>query len=250
MRRVEKNGLQWLEFDQLADIKGLRHGVFLRHGGHSTGNFDSLNLSTRIGDEPASVSRNLHKVQEALQAQNLVWAEQCHGKHVHHIKEQAHKIYSEGDALTTALPGVGLVVHHADCQAAIFYDPMRRAIANAHSGWRGSVQNIYGEVIRSMQETYGSNPADLLVCISPSLGPQSAQFINYKTELPEKFWEFQHKPLYFDFWEISKMQLKQCGVLGHHIEVASICTYTNPQDYFSYRFNKNCGRNGTVICLR
>ena len=174
--------------------------------------------------------------------------DQCHGKD---IVEVSHCTLQplKGDALTTSDRGIALMIAHGDCQVAIIYDPIHHAVTNVHSGWRGSVQNIYAEAILHMKTAYGSKPEDLLVGISPSLGPTAAQFIHYRTELPESFWEYQIKPDYFDFWAISKAQLTQAGVLPHHIEIAGICTYSNPQDYFSYRFNRTTGRNGTVVIL-
>jgi YfiH family protein len=154
------------------------------------------------------------------------------------------------DGISTQRPHVALMVTQADCQAAIFYDPINHVLSNVHSGWRSSVLNIYGATVEHMKHVYGSKPEDLLVCVSPSLGPESSQFINYKTELPEAFWEFQVKPLYFDFWSISEEQLKRAGVLSHHIQIAGIDTYANEEDYFSYRRSNKCGRQGTVCALK
>lgn len=250
MQRKKSKGIEWLEFDLLADIKKLKHGVFLRYGGSSVGPYESLNLSDRVGDNPSHVESNLNEVSGILKCSRLKWSRQCHGIGLNEVSNvECSSEIPEGDALASDVPGVGLMIHHADCQAAIFYDPIHHSIANVHSGWRGSVQNIYATCIAFMQKRYKSNPNDILVCISPSLGPENAQFVNYRKELPESFWDFQIKPDYFDFWAISKHQLTQCGVLPGHIEVASICTYGNPHDYFSYRRFQTTGRNATAVVL-
>lgn len=140
-------------------------------------------------------------------------------------------------------------MRHADCQAALLYDPVQKAIGNVHCGWRGSILNIYEEVVMQMNALYGSQPRDILVCISPSLGPMAAEFIHFKKELPESFWKYQVKPTYFDFWEISKRQLLEVGILEKNIEIAGMCTYTNQKDFFSYRRNKLTGHHGTCIAL-
>src|SRR5690606_29333339 len=109
--------------------------------------------------------------------------------------------HAEGfDGMMTAQEGTGLLIRHADCQAAIFYDPKRRVIANIHCGWRGSVQNIYQKTVTQMEERYGTRARDLFVCIGPSLGPYHAEFIHYKEEIPPSFWAFQVRPNHFDFW--------------------------------------------------
>jgi polyphenol oxidase len=248
MIRKEHNGVVWLEFELLTDIIDIKHGIFLRHGGRSKGDYHSLNISFDVGDVAADVKANISLIKEALDIPHITWAVQCHGKTI--LPSEIVSPSSPCDALHTNKRNQGLMIKHADCQAAVIYDPIHHAIANVHAGWRGSVQNIYSSTIEAMKNTYGSHPTDLLVGISPSLGPRSAEFIHYKQELPQEFHTFQIKPNYFDFWEISRHQLQSCGVLPQHIEIAQIDTYANPSDYFSFRQNKTTGRHGTVIAMR
>lgn len=248
MIRRERDGVAWLQFELLSNEKDVVHGVFLRSGGVSSGSFDSLNMSVYVGDKPEHVKANMQKAKEILNIGHIQKGKLVHGDKVGKIVQKNKAPNGEQDALITACRDVGIMITHADCQAAIFYDPINKVIANVHAGWRGSVLNIYEKTIDEMKQHYGTKPEDLLVCLSPSLGPEDAQFLNYKTELPEHFWEYQHKPLYFDFWAITKAQLKKCGVLDHHIEVAGISTLSC-QDFFSYRRDKVTGRNGTVIAL-
>src|SRR5262249_11397000 len=98
-------------------------------------------------------------------------------------------------------------------------------------------------------QAFGSRPEDLLVGISPSLGPHSAEFKNYRTEFPQELWGFQVRPEYFDLWALARHQCEECGILPQHIEIAEICTYANPEDYFSYRRDGVTGRNATVAAL-
>jgi len=100
-----------------------------------------------------------------------------------------------------------------------------------------------------MKNKYGSRVDNIHVCISPSLGPHDAEFLNYQNELPPSFWEYQIKPYYFDLWGISKDQLLQAGILEHHIQIAGISTLSNPEDYFSYRREKVSGRHGTFAVM-
>lgn len=249
MERKKQGNLEWLEFELLSGMPDLSHRVFLRHGGVSTGEFSSLNLAYDLGDEVDSVSLNLESVKKDMKISKLVWATQSHGITVAPIHGKTPEKLVDTDGFMTNIPGIASLVKHADCQAAIFYDPIHHAVANIHSGWRGSVQNIYAVAIEAMHTTYQSSPEDLLVCISPSLGPGAAEFLDYKSELPESFWEFKNDSSYFNFWEISRSQLKKEGILSHHIEIAELCTFSNEEDFFSYRRNKVTGRHGTVAML-
>jgi YfiH family protein len=248
MLRKECDGVQWLEFELFSDCRKLKHGVFTRHGGVSSDSFSSLNVSSSVGDDPQKTAINRQKIEKII-GSPLTRINMCHGKIVKIIEEFPYTTNPVCDAIATHLPHIGLMITHGDCQAAIFYDPIKHVVANAHSGWRGSVQNIYGEVIKQMKERYGCCPRNLLVGIAPSLGPQRSEFINYRTELPEHFLKYQVKPAYFDFWHISADQLLESGVLPNHIQIAGICTYEHEGDFYSYRRDKKAGRNATVASL-
>ncbi len=220
MKRKKKDLVEWLEFELLADIPGLVHGVFLKNTADAT-------------------------MREILGVDTWTLPKACHGATVLKASEQAQVC----DGLITQETSRALAIRHADCQAAIFYDPVQRAIGNIHCGWRGNVQNIYAQAVLQMQREFNSHPADLLVCISPSLGPAAAEFKNYREEFPESFRRFQVQPNYFDLWEVSRQQLLELGVLPHHIEIAGICTYSHPEDFCSYRLNKTSERNTTCVAL-
>jgi polyphenol oxidase len=248
MIRKQQGSVEWLEYDLLQDIPHLKHGVFLRKGGISEGAFSSLNAGGGTGDHPEAIETNRKIIQNVLHLPHAVSMKQVHGARIEQILQPNHES-CDCDGLITSTKHLGLMIKHADCQAAIFYDPITKAIANVHCGWRGNVQNIYAATVIQLKAAYGSNPADLLVCISPSLGPAYSEFIHYRKEFPEPFWEYQWKENYFDLWTISKHQLQNAGVLPHHIEIANQCTYANPQDYFSYRRDKVTGRHATLIAL-
>lgn len=228
MLRKKKNGTTWLEFELLQLFPEVKHAVF---------------LGLPLGE--ASIEENAPTAKELFNIDHLARLKQCHKADVIEVNEGG--FFENYDGMVTAKKEVGLLIRHADCQGTIFYDPVHQAIANVHCGWRGSVANIYKETIKEMGKLYGTDPEDLIVCIGPSLGPQAAEFKHYKEELPKDFWPFQVKPLYFDFWEISRMQLVEAGVPKEQIEVAEICTYSSERDCYSYRRNKNTFHHGTLV---
>ncbi len=256
MIHKSKGTIEWLEFNLLADDPHIRHGVFLRKGGVSKEpHLSSLNVVMGIGDDLSHVQENRKRIRETLDLSHLVSTRQVHGSDVVHVTNPLFD-YPPHDGLMTSEKDIGLLIVHADCQAALFYDPIHKAVASVHAGWRGQVKNIYKETIEKMKRAFGSNEEEILVCISPSLGPEHSEFIHYQKELPEEFWDFQVRPYYFDLWEISRYQLLQCGILPHHIEIAEMSTYSDPEMFFSYRREKHAGRvsqitggHGTVIGL-
>lgn len=243
MKYNSNKGISYLTYSLLDTIT---HASFLRHGGTSKEPFDSLNFSISAGDNPADVKKNKLAACKACGIHQLCSLHQVHGDKIHEaVANQNFK----GDGLVTNQPGIGLIVMHADCQGALFYDPIRKAIAAIHCGWRGNVCNIYQKTVEKMKQLYNCNPEDLRVAISPSLGPSASEFVNYRQELPSCFWPFQVRENYFDLWAISKMQLCNAGILEKHIAIARVCTYNNPNDFFSYRRAKKSGRNASMIAL-
>ena len=248
MQRKASNHIEWLEFDLLADITEVTHGVVLRHGGVSQGAFASLNVCNNVGDTISAVQANRVSLCSALHLPKLQSVKQVHGAHIVTVTASHHS-GQEADAMVTASPGMPLFIKHADCQVALIVDPVRHVTAAVHSGWRGNVQNIYSKVVDYLKGM-GCHPANLLVGISPSLGPQHAEFVHYRQEFPRSFWDYQVTPNYFDLWAIGRDQLVNAGVLPHHIEVARQCTYANDRDFFSYRRDKVTGRHGSFVMLK
>ncbi|MBS4167885.1 peptidoglycan editing factor PgeF [Parachlamydia sp. AcF125] len=249
MLRHQKDGIEWLEFELLADCKNLRHGVLLRAGGFSNAPFTSLNLGLfSTPDERSTVRQNFEKVKHTFQLPSPYIAKQSHGTHIWHIKN-LDTYPQKADALVTNESERALFVMHADCQAAIMYDPITQALANVHAGWRGNVQNIFQKTIHYLYSAFGAQPENILVAISPSLGPSNAEFKHFSAEFPPSFWDFQIRPFYFDLWAISQMQLETCGILPHHIQIAKMDTYSLSLDFFSYRRDGITGRNGTFAML-
>ena len=227
MIRKTKEDFEWLEFELLQEFPRVTHGVFLK-------------------PTDFKESGSQQQIKGLLGLESMVRSHLVHGREVHWVTK-AEILTCDG--LVTKTPDLGLVVTHADCQAAVFYDPVEQVIANVHCGWRGNVQNIYALTVAALKEA-GSKPENLLVGISPSLGPEHAEFIQFKEELPTSFWGYQTKPFFFDFWAIARDQLIDCGVLPDHIEVARMCTYADESQFFSYRRNKKTGRHATVMAIR
>ena len=200
----EKKGLKWLEFESLRHAGNLKHGVLTRRGGFSKTPFNSLNLNLAPSGNTSDIVQNLSKVKEAFGLKKMIWSKQVHKTTLIEVNSKNASDTFECDGFLTNEKGIALLIKHADCQAALFYDPVKKVIGNVHAGWRGNVLNIYQKMIEKMTSLYASNPKDIYVCISPSLGPKSAEFKHYKEEFPKHFWPFQTKENHFDLWSIAK----------------------------------------------
>lgn len=252
--RHEKNGLVWHTFDILAPYPELRHGYFERYGGQSGPRHDELNLAFVGGgeavDEPGNVLANIDRAADALGLPAPAFVRQCHGDHVQPVSPMwryAPRCQDDAvpaDAMVALAPNISLLIKTADCQAVLLFDPQTKALALAHSGWRGSVRGIVAKTV-AMMTCSGVPASRLLAAVSPSLGPCCAEFVNYRREFPESFQKFMVRPNYFDFWALTRQELIDAGLKPGNIEVAGVCTKCSP-GYFSYRGGDEWQRGGLM----
>ena len=208
-------------------------------------------------DDPVRVKQNRDLIANCLSDSELVFVIQRHGTDVV-VVDRKTIVYEEGaaggapagDAIVTNSPQRLLVVQVADCQAVLFFDPVRRVAANAHCGWRGNIQNIIQKTIAVMTTRFGTHAGDIRAGIGPSLGPCCAEFINYKTEIPEKFWKYKTDARHFDLWSLSIDQLCAAGVMKENICMSGICTCCRNDLFYSYRGEGETGRFAVAVGLR
>jgi YfiH family protein len=250
-----RHGLGFFQFHQLARRPEIRHAVFTRLGGCSRGPFRGLNVSFDCGDERAAVAANRRLLARAAGGGDLVGLRQTHGTALLGLTREDPEdrpprgTAPSADGAVTDVAGWLLLIQVADCQSVMLYDPRRRVVANVHCGWRGSIANILGGAVTLMQKRFGCHPETIMAGIGPSLGPCCAEFVNYRREIPEKFWGYRVGRDHFDFWALSRDQLRTAGLPEGQIECGQICSRCNPHLFFSYRRARETGRFAAVIGL-
>ena len=256
MSIVRHNGLRYYQFDTLKT----KHAIFMRHGGISPDPWGSLNVGGTVGDDLARVRRNRDLSFEALgrapETMFDVW--QIHSADVvcAQAPRPADQPYRQADIILTDRPGVSLFMRFADCIPLLLHDPRRGVIGIAHAGWMGTLGDVATTTVQAMCKNYGSNPADILAGIGPSIGPDHyeigadviLQVMQKFGDESELFLTSHQGKIHFNLWETNRMQLERAGV--GQIEVSGICTACNTHDWYSHRGEKGrTGRFGALICL-
>lgn len=141
----------------------------------------------------------------------------------------------------------------------MFFDPVNRAIGIAHAGWRGTADRIGSIAANHMHETFGSQTAELIAAIGPSIGPCC-----YAVG-PDVVPEIEHayggmtKNLVseangrqmLDLWHANEADLLSAGLREENIELAGLCTSCRQDVFFSHRAEQGrAGRFGALIALR
>lgn len=246
----------------------VKEGFSTRAGGVSEGIFSTMNLSFTRGDKREAVEENYRRIAQALDVDygRFVFSDQTHTTNVLQVTEKdagngiiREREYLDIDGLITNVPGLVLTTFYADCVPLYFVDPVHRAIGLSHSGWRGTVNRMGQVTIERMQEAYGTDPADLICAIGPSICQDcyevsedvieqfAAAFPGHEAEL---FYRKENGKYQLNLWRANEIVLTEAGVKPEHLAVTDICTCCNPKNLFSHRASH--GKRGNLaafLCL-
>ena len=192
--------------------------------------------------------------------------EQVHGCKVAVIREDnLNAEPGPADGLLTDLPGVALEIRTADCQSVFLYDPVRKAVGNVHSGWRGTLQGIAVRAVGLMQSEYGCRPADIKAYINPSIldccfeveddvVSQFANVLDVSKYCRKTGIKNGRQKYHMDTAAINRDALIKAGLLPEHIMLSGVCTVCHHDEFHSYRADAGAdgkfGLNGSIICLK
>lgn len=242
----------------IENTKLVRVGFSTREGGVSEGCYRSMNLRWNCDDAHENVLENYKRITAAIgiDYRDTVLSKQVHEDKVLSVgcTDKGNGIIKENkftsaDALMTNEKGVALAATFADCTPVFFIDPIQKAAAVAHSGWRGTVKEISVRVIDRMHEVYCSKPENIICAIGPSIQEDHFEVGDDVAEIfIRKFGEDTVR-LYGDRYHVSmqkaiKKQLISAGVKEENIDDSGICTYCNSDLLFSHR--KTNGKRGNL----
>lgn len=242
------DGVPYLAYPLLEKTGVVRHGFSTRLGGVSTGHCATMNISTTRGDDPAAVEENRRRIAKAIgvRAEDMTYTNQTHTTNVAVVEAKDRgKRFMETDGMVTNVPEICLVTFYADCVPLFFVDPVHRAIGLSHSGWRGTVGKMGKVTVERMREEYGTDPAQVVVAIGPSICQDCYEVSedvierfreNFDKALwPELFYEKADGKYQLNLWRANQAVLAEAGVPRENIAVTNLCTHCNPDILFSHR---------------
>jgi len=128
------------------------------------------------------------------------------------------------DGIITNQSGIAIGIYVADCCAVYIVDPKTPAIGLVHSGRKGTELRVVTNAIKQMIERFGSDPANMIVQLSPCIRPPHYE-IDFAAEI-----------------------IGQCRALGvQHIHDSGTCTACDLSRYYSYRAEK--GKTGRMLAV-
>lgn len=262
----ERGEVVYLTFPLLEPFSWITHGFSTRLGGVSQGEIGSMNLS--FGREPGreNVEENHRRMAAAIgyAPENMVFSRQTHTTNIMNVTEKDRGLgftrdrdYNDIDGLITNVPGVVLVTFYADCVPLLLVDPVHHAIGSAHSGWRGTVNNMGKAVVEAMTKAFGTKPEDVVAAIGPSIcqdcyevsGDVIGAFQKaYDPGLwPSLFYEKENGKYQLNLQQACFENFLSSGLLPEHISLPDLCTCCNPQLLYSHRASG--GKRGNLAAF-
>ena len=271
----EKNGITYITFPKLERYKDeLLHAFSTRLGGVSREHLSAMNLSFTRGDDPENVMENHRRFAACLgyDEKRLVFSDQVHKTDFHKVTEEdcgkgivKESDIKEIDGLVTNVKNVPMITFYADCVPLMFYDPVHKVIAMAHSGWKGTVGRIGAKMVEYMGKEYGSKPGDIVCAIAPSICQDCYEVsedvaVQFIEEFKDAYTERNSDDLIYrkdngkyqlNLLKACELVLLEAGVSGENIDITDICTCCNPELLFSHRASHGKrGNNAAVMMIK
>lgn len=265
---VKKDGIEYIQFKKLleySDIIDHAYGIGLDRNYRTVKSNGEKTYNKAINDY-----KDLCNAIE-INYINCVKPCQNHTKNIRVVKQKMNKgkldfeqeEYKETDGLITNQQQIALATTNADCILLIFFDPVKKVIANVHSGWRGTLQRISVQAVNKMKNEFNCNPKDIICCICPSIRKchfdvhsdvQELYYNEFKElkEIDDLIVKIPDEDKWtIDTVEINKIILKQAGLETENIIDSGICSVCNSDLIHSYRVEKEgYGLNTAIIELK
>ncbi len=252
-----------------------------RRGGFSRGPWSGFNLALHTGDDPERVQRNRALLTSTLGLpQAPQWPQQVHGvkvvdadrlpapgtcgqveaepeveagleAEVEAEVEAKVEAKVEADAVMTRIPGVVCSIQTADCLPVLFATEDGSAVAAAHAGWRGLCHGVLEATLAAL----AIDPSRITVWLGPAIGPAAFEvgpevrdsFCTDDADAAGAFVAGIGDRWYADLYALARLRLRRAGV--QRISGGGYCTYSSPDEFFSYRRDGVTGRMATLIWM-
>ena len=247
---------------KLKKFENIKHCFFSRKNGVSDGWYKSLNCGLGSNDKKENVLKNLELVSKKIgcKKESLITLNQKHSSEVIHFEnEYSVKNKLTGDAIVSKVKNVGIGILAADCAPILFYDPQKKIIGCAHSGWKGALNGIIKNTVRKFNEL-NSNNDDLIAVVGPCIKKESYEV---KKDFFDKFLEKdENNKIFFKKLDYEKYIFDLRGFINKeilslnikNIENVEMDTFSESSFFYSYRRSclnneKDYGRCISVILM-
>jgi len=247
---------------KLQKFQNIKHCFFSRKNGFSKGIYESLNCGAGSNDNKENVFKNLQLVSNKINCNkdSLITLNQKHTNQVMHFKnESSVENKLTADAIVSEVKNVGIGILTADCAPILFYDPKKKIIGCAHSGWKGALNGIIKNTVKKFNEL-NSNNNDLIAVVGPCIGKKNYKvkedffnkFISQENNNKIFFEKIDNEEFLFDLRAFINNKILESGI--KNVENLEMDTFSKKESFYSYRRSqlnkeKDYGRCISVILM-
>lgn len=235
----------------------VRSCITTRLGGHSAVPYAGNNLGLHVGDAISNVLHNRRDLCESLSLTKAPqWLSQIHGVKV--INAQSDERVRTADGSYSDIVGQACAVMTADCLPILLCDLSGTQVAAIHCGWRSLAKGITARAI----DKFNGPAKHIMAYLGPAISQvhfevgidvldaffKSARSIEHTENIATAFIP-SARPLHFyaDIYALARAELQALGV--NHIYGGGLCTYAEPERFYSYRRDGVTGRMASLIWL-
>ena len=260
----KKKGVRFLTIPSFEKAGGVTCAMSTRVGGVSPKPYDTLNFSRAREKNENNFRQNFYNFGQAagFDYEKAIANRYEHGNNVIRVgsHEEGRGVVKDEldvfcDGLFTSAADLPLITYHADCVPLFFYDPVRRAVAACHAGWKGISMHIIRKAIESLIGI-GSLTENILAAVGPCI---SAKHFEVKSDVYEVFDQafgsdvlhLNEGRVYIDLPKACVKDMLTAGLQASNITLSDLCTYDNPRLFYSHRRDKGAtGAMAAVIMLK
>lgn len=227
----------------------LEYGVVAAFSSRKLGNMSDNVL------EFSEINRNNFLKLLNLENKKIVHGFQKHTDKVVYIEEENN--FDGVDGFITKDNNIVIFTYYADCLPIYILDKKQKAIGIAHSGWRGTYQNIISNLVNSMIEKFSSKKEDLLLALGIGISQEDYEvqedFYNkFKDKYPnylEECFLIKENKYYYDNTKLNYLLALENGILKENIIVDN--RGVREANAFSYRINNDkLERSAAIISIK
>lgn len=240
-----------------------------RLGGVSVAPWQSLNLGTAVGDNPAAVAANRQAFAQAMDGAVPVYLKQVHGTRVLRLQPghaEPGALLEAADASVSTVPGLACTVQVADCLPVLMAAPGSAsapgAVAAAHAGWRGLAGGVLEATLVQLCDAASCEPGDVQAWLGPCIGPRAFEvgadvLQGFGVDLanldplrfkPDPVQSGQPPKWRANLALLARDRLQAAGL--RQVKGGGWCTVEDASRFFSFRRDGITGRMAAAIWLR
>jgi YfiH family protein len=166
---------------------------------------------------------------------------QVHGTVIHDATPQNAGL--EGDGWLLSKPGLTIAVYTADCVPLFLWSDDGKFAGVFHAGWRGTEKKMAQAAVAAFRDRLGVPASRLSAATGAHIASCCFRVGEEFTGLfPSSVLSRRENGLYMDLAAETRRQLVEAGVPAERIGAPAPCTACHPDEYFSYRRDKQDAR--------